>query len=151
MSTPAVKAAVAWVITTLTTNVTAVTGHDLYIGYGEPLNNEPDDQIYLADVRSDTQLIGMRGATGVGAMSEADTILLWVSVFRVDDTGKVPFERCADLVAQIVSLVRTDPTLGGTVLNAQPGQVTYPSPAATESGSGRLCETEIAIDCLTAI
>lgn len=150
MSASAVKAAVAWLITAVTSNVTAVSGHDLYVGYGEPLNDEPDDQVYLVDVRSDAQRIGMGTPTAVGAMSEADTIPLWVSVYRAGDDGKAAFERCCDVVNTIVALVRADPTLGGSVLDAHPGQVTYPSPAATESGTGRLCETELIFECLTA-
>lgn len=149
MSASSVKAAVAWLITSITANVSAADGHDLYVGYGEPLNTEPDDQVYLVDVRSDAQLIGMRTPTTVGAMSEADTIPLWVSVFRAGDDGQTAFERCCDMVNTIVGLVRADPTLGGAVLDAHPGQVTYPSPAATESGTGRLCETELVFECLT--
>ena len=142
------KAAVAWIITAAKTAVTAEANHDLYIGYGEPLNADPDDQVFLMDVESDATMIGMRTATAAAPMSEALVIPLKVSVFRHDDTGQAAFERCADIVNAIVAAIRTDPTLGGAVLNAQPQRVSYPSPVASENGSGRVCETELIFDAL---
>lgn len=142
------KAAVAWIITAAKTDITAVTGHDLWIGYGEPIDTDPDDQFYLMDVESEAAMIGMRTPTAAAPMSETLIIPFRVSVFREDSTGQAAFERCADMVNAIVAAVRTDPTLGGAVLNAQPQRVTYPTPAAAPSGVGRVCETELTFDCL---
>lgn len=143
-----VKAAAAWLIAAVTTAVAPVGGHDLYIDYGEPTGDDPDDQIYLIDVESEATQIGMRGPTGIAAMQEVLVLLLKISVYRAGDNGKIPFERCVDIVNAVVNAVRTDPTLGGTVLNSEPGKAIYPSPAASENGLGRVCETELTIEAL---
>lgn len=142
-----VKPTVAWLLTQAAT-ITAVSPHDLYVGYGEPVNTDPDDQVYLdREVHSSIEQVGMTTATAAGTVKETFTIPLHVSVFRAGDDGKAAFERCADLVNALVAFVRADQTLGGNVLGAEVSEAVYPTPAPTENAQGRLCETTVTIHC----
>ena len=143
-----VKPAVSWLIGQAK-NLQAVTGHVLYVGYGEPVNDDPDDQIYLAtEVHDQVKQIGMTTATAAGPVQEAFAIALRVSVFRSGGDGQDAFERCADLVDSLVAFVRADQTMGGNVAGAEVADVIYPTPMATENAQGRLCDTTLTIHCL---
>lgn len=152
MTTPSpttVKAAVAYLITQTKANLSRDGQHTLYIGYGDNMGEgDPDDQVFLGDITTDDELIGMRTPTNANPMSESFVIPFQISAFRANDDGKKAFERCVDMVNTIANIVRTDPTLGGVVLNAFPHKLVYPSPTESDNGQGRIAETELAIAVL---
>ena len=152
MTAPApstVKAAVAYLVTQAKATIAKDGQHTLYVGYGDPMGEgDPDDQVYLADIDADAELLAMRTPTTPNPMGEWFSIPFQISSFRSNDDGKKAFERCVDLVNAVVAIARTDPTLGGAVLNAYPRRVVYPSPEETGNGQGRIAETEITIDVL---
>lgn len=143
-----VKPTVAWLITQAKT-IQAVSGHILYVGYGEPTADDPDDQIYLAtEVNDHVAQVAMMGVTAAGPVEERFDVHLRVSVLRAGGDGQEPFERCADLVDSLVAFVRADQTLGGNVQGAEVSEVIYPTPVPTEDAKGRLCDTTLTIHCL---
>ena len=157
MTIPAtsVSAAVAFLFAGLTSTITAETGHDLWIEYGEPLADnegepvevEPDDQIFLVEVSNRPAPFALVGSLGAGAMQETFGIKLMVRCQREDADATAAFDRCVALVNAIASVARTDPTLGGAVLTARPDAVIYPSPASANNGTRRICQTDVTINC----
>lgn len=105
----------------------ALPGPDLGVYYGAPDPGYPDDFIVIGDTEQTLTPVQMVGSGGAGWLFESYHQDIEVSVFRGGDTPKVVFERAAQIVAQIETVVRGDPSLGGNVTVAYPAGTHYQS------------------------
>ena len=122
-------------------------GPDTGVYMDEPPNDPPveADVIVVGDVEQAMEPWQMVGSGGSGWMYEKYSIDILVSVFRGGDDPVEVLTRAAALVAQVCAVIRTDPSLGGIVLQAYPASAHYQSGWSTEGASGRFTEVEMRI------
>jgi hypothetical protein len=104
-----------------------------------PSVNEPDDIVSIGAVHRQAVPAQLVGGGGAGWIDEHYTIEVAVEVYKGGDFAQVCFERCEDLIYQVESAVRTDPTMGGLVIQATPHQSTSTGALPAEDHMGRLC------------
>jgi hypothetical protein len=92
----------------------------LLVCYDDPGPNEPGDIVSIGRVARTINPDSLVGGGGPGWLSEAYSVAVTIDLFRGDDDAQAIFERGALLVDQVCAIVRTDPTLGGLVLEARP-------------------------------
>jgi len=126
--------------------VTLINDAAVLVSYDEPGPNQPDDIIMVGRVERQVAPFQMVGSGQAGWLDETYTVEVVVSVYRGGDDARTVFERAATLADQVVYVVRTDPSLGGAVIVAHPGNVSY-QPAWEESHKGRMVDVTIEIAC----
>ncbi|PJN22419.1 hypothetical protein [Kitasatospora sp. CB02891] len=163
MSIPAssVPAARLWLFKALAAQLTPDSGlvngqghygdpnASLLVCLDEPGTYQPADIVSVGRVARDISVSSMVGSGGAGWLEEHYTIAIVIEVARGDDAQSA-FERAADLVDQVVAVVRTDPTLGGTVLVARPTTNTIDVLWASDH-TGRVGQAELSITCMQRI
>jgi hypothetical protein len=122
----------------------ALAGPDLQVYYSEPGPGYPDDVVYLGDTEQQQKPTQMVGSGGAGWLFESYHQVVEVDVYRGGDDPQAVFERAAALVAQIESLVRSDPSLGARVITAFPSETHYES-GLEESHMGRITHATMRI------
>src|SRR6266516_3930708 len=84
------------------------------ISYGVPLPSNPDEWIWLGDVTGDQTWL-----TVGGTREEDYSLTVMVRAFRAGPNQQPATERAFQILTEIENALRTDPTVGGTVLSAQ--------------------------------
>lgn len=92
----------------------------LLICYDDVGTNAPDDVVIVGAVTRAIGVNSMVGGGGVGWLDERYTVTVTIDVFRGGDDAAAVFTRACLLLDQVCAIVRTDPTLGGTVLTGRP-------------------------------
>lgn len=123
-----VPAAGAWLLAAITSTLNDPT---VTIAAGEP-GDDGNDSIYFGDVRRQVEVLAMVGSEGPNAFKETYEIDVMVSCWTGDDDPAALYARAASLADSVIAVVRTDPTLGGAVSGARPGnQIDQPYPTWT--------------------
>lgn len=126
--------------------VTAVNDPAVLVSYGPPGPNQPDDIIVVGSVSREIIPWQMVGSGGAGWLDEIYTVDVVVSVYRGGDNGRVVMERACVLADIVVNVVRTDPSLGGAVVVANPAVVDY-EPSFDGEHKGRIVDVTVSIRC----
>ena len=140
-----VPAAVAALTTLITTQVATDT-QPILVCQGEIGMDAPNDIIQIAtNVRRTVRPEAFIGSYQSGSLQEDYTITCLASSWSGDPDPVAITTRAYTLAAYIETAVRTDPTLGSTVIEAHPsgtdgGQATW-----TPDPVGRLCELSVDI------
>lgn len=151
MSVPAsvVAPACAWLVDQVQQLAQPDTGFSLYVGYGQQIGPQADDQVFIASANATQAPFAITGSEGVGSMSENLAIHVTVSIARQNvEDGADMFNRVAALVGYVLLAVRSDPTFGKTLIWARPQSVDYPvSPEAMDAAGWFSMQTDLVIDC----
>lgn len=119
---------------------TALGTQNIVVCLDGPEVNLPDDIVSVGAVhRQAVPGVQLVGGGGAGWVDEHFSIEVTIEVFRGGDQAQVCFERAEDLIYQVESAVRTDPQMGGLVIQANPHESTSTGALATEDHKGRLC------------
>ncbi|PJM98129.1 hypothetical protein CG740_37230 [Streptomyces sp. CB01201] len=92
----------------------------LLVCYDDPGPNEPGDIVSIGRIARTINPNSLVGSGGAGWLEEQYTVTVTIDLFRGDDNAQAIFERAALLVDQVCAIVRTDPSLGGLVLESRP-------------------------------
>ena len=139
-------------IAALTALIATQTASDptILVCQGEVGMDTPNDIIQIAtDVRRTVVPEAFLGSYQAGALQETYTITCLVSAWSGDPDAVAITSRAYVLAGYIETAVRTDPSLGSTILEAHPGGTSGGNATWTESPVGRLCELSVTIDVLT--
>jgi hypothetical protein len=150
-----------WLFTSLVASLTEdqdLTLPDGYVGDGsasllvcldEPGPYQPADIVVVGKVERDPEITGMVGGGGAGWITEKYSIEIRIEVARGGDDALSAFERACDLLVQVETVVRTDPTMGGNVLWGRPGHSTIE--VVSVQGTGRVGIVETTVQCTQRI
>lgn len=130
--------------------ITAVNDTAVLVSYGPPTTNQPDDLIVVGNVDREVSPYQMVGSGQAGWLDEIYTADVVVSAFRGGDFGQVVLERASALADIVVSVVRTDPSLGGAVVVANPTNVQYEQNWDPDH-KGRVVDVTVSIRCRARI
>ena len=137
----------------LTAQVTTQTATDtlpILVVQGEPGMDMPNDIIQIAtDVRRTVRPEAFLGGYQQGALEESYTISCLVSTWSGDSDPVAITSRAYVLAGYVESAVRTDPSLGTTILESHPSGTSGGQATWTEDPVGRLCELTVTIDVIT--
>ncbi len=130
---------------------------EVLVYYGEPGMDTPNDMVEVGTtVHRTVAPEAFAGSYQVsGTLKETYTIDCLVSSWSGDPDPMSRLSRAYTLLAYVEAAVRTDPTLGDTVLDAHPsgtsgGQVTWTGGDSEDEGPiGRLCELTVTIAVTT--
>lgn len=128
----------------------AVNDPAVRIWYGPPPPGTTGDAIVIEGITKEISVSSMVAGGGAGWLDEIYTIELNVWVYRGGDNGQPVMERASVLADIVIAVVRTDPSLGGAVLVAQPTVVEY-IPTLDEDHRGILVEARVSIRCRARI
>lgn len=113
---------------------------------GDEDMNRPNDRILVAtNVRRTVTHREFIGSLQLGALEEAYTIDVLVSAYSGDPDGVANMNRAWVLAGYVETAVRTDPTLGTTVLIARPAGTQGGQSYYTESPTGRQTDIIVSI------
>jgi hypothetical protein len=133
----------------------AVCAPPVVVAYNDPLGDLEDDVVVVGKVSRLVEPLALVGSYGAGAFAERYTVQVTVSSFRGGDNPVATDLQCAALVDAVVSVVRTDPTLGGVVLQAKPGNHDPDGRWVTDSDGqnvmGYLTECVVPVECYVNI
>jgi hypothetical protein len=129
---------------------TAINDAAVLVSYGPPGPSQPDDIVMVGNIDRVVRPFQMVGSGQAGWLDEEYGVEVVVSVYRGGDDARTAFERAASLADTVVSVVRTDPSLGGAVIVAHPGQVTYDQAFDVEH-KGRLVTVTVDVRCRARI
>ena len=148
---PAALSALTALVQTAAAGDTPPAGQDaIYIVQGDvPAIDLPPDIIEVGTtVRRTVQPAEFIGGYAAQALQEKYTISSLVSATSGSIDPVAIVNRAYALAAYIETAVRTDPTLGGNVLDAYPSGTDGGEPGWTESPVLRICELTVNVDCI---
>lgn len=145
-----VPAARSWLVTTLQASLTAESGSGLYVGSAPPGTNIPNDGVVVGRVDRSIDISSLVGGAGKGFLNEAYSIAVEIEVLRGGDNPDLAFDRATALADGVISAVRTDPTMGGSVLWAKPTASTC-EVDWSDDHMGRLASATVQISCFQRI
>lgn len=129
---------------------TTVNDPAVKISYGPPPPGSSGDMIVIEGVSREILEARIVGSGGAGWLDEIYIIDVNCWVFRGGDNGRPVMERAAVLADTVVFVVRSDPSLGGAVIVANPTNVEY-TPSLDEEHRGLLIEARVSIRCRATI
>ena len=136
--------------TSLLTAQVATDSLPILVCQGEPPMDMPSDIIQIAtDVMRTVVPQVFLGGYAQGSLEERYTITCLVSTWSGDPDPVAVTQRAYTLASYVESAVRTDPSLGTTIIEAHPAGTTGGNASWTESPVGRLCELSVSINVLT--
>jgi hypothetical protein len=139
-----------WLFDQLTAAVAPVL-----VAWNDPLGAGPDDLVMVGAVRRTIRVAALVGGGGAGWLHEEYTVEVYVGSARGGDNPVEADTACAALVDTVIAVVRADPTCGGRVLRARPGDHDLePRPALADNGPavlGYITECTVPIECYAAI
>jgi hypothetical protein len=118
----------------------------LLVCYDEPGPDQPEDIVTVGKVARQLGVSSLVGSGGAGWLDEQYTVEIQVEVYRGGDDPQAAYARCADLVDVAISVVRSDPTLGGAVIVARPISHTQ-EVMWDDAHSGRVASAAVEIQC----
>jgi hypothetical protein len=135
----------------LTADLTGDNTTSFGVFYGPPGQNQPGYIVTIGDV-SDRQVVPftMVGDGGAGAFREMYHLTVTVSCFHGGQKASDLETTTFGYVAQIESLIRSDMTLGGLVLKAEPSSSSS-ALAWEENYAGLLAQVDLQIAVLAVI
>lgn len=119
-SSPAVR---KYLFDQLTANLTPdpnVTTARLLVCYDQPGPDQPDDIVSVGKVQRQIGVSSLVGGGGAGWLDERYTVEIEIDVYRGSDDAQYVYQRASDLADAAISVIRTDPSLGGLVITARP-------------------------------
>lgn len=122
----------------------------LLVCFDEPGPNQPDDIVCVGKVSRQLARTAMVGGGGAGWLSETYTVEILIEVYRGGDDAQAVFSRAASLADSIISIVRSDISLGGNVLSGHPTATTE-DVAWDENHQGRLASYTLEIECFARL
>lgn len=145
MTIPAstVPAAKAFLVTAITT---AINDTSVLVSYDEPGTYQTDDIVMVGRVDRQVERHAFVGSGGAQWLYEIYTIEVVVRAYRGGDDAQTVFERACALADVVASAVRTDPTLGGVVLVANPSTAAI-EPDWDDNHLGRIATATIGVLC----
>ncbi|MFF2551822.1 hypothetical protein ACFVUS_12530 [Nocardia sp. NPDC058058] len=139
-----------WLQGAILANVTREPGYGLVVCLDDPGPQKPEDIIAVTHVHRKTEVYQMVGTMGAGSILETYDLHVLVSVFRGGPDQSWPYRRAWSLAGIVESVVRSDPTCGGFVIQAHPRDSSDTS--LWEPGrKGRVVEVEIIIQVMAQI
>lgn len=119
--------------------------------YGPPGQNQPGDVVSIGDV-SDRQVVPwmMVGDGETGAFRETYHVTVVIDCYHGDADPQTLETRSLSLAAAVETFVRTDMTLGGLVLKAEPSQSSS-SLAWTDNYGGLVSRIDVQIAVLAPL
>lgn len=141
---PAVKNYLVTNLTAGPNSLAAVTGYGLGVFYDRPNRYLPEDIVVVGDVHRQVSVLAMVGGGGQDWLEEVYQVDITTSIFRAGDYAQTCYERAWTLTSGVESLIRSDPSLGGLVVEARPGVSTDATEWVPES-KGRLCEVVLQV------
>lgn len=97
----------------------------LLVAYDAPGTDQPEDIVTIGEVSTEYTTNSLVGSGGAGWLQERYRVTVEVVIFRGGDSAKAVADRAHLLAGQIMTIVRSDPTLGGNVLTGMPAASTY--------------------------
>jgi hypothetical protein len=149
-TSPAVR---AYLFNQLTANLAPdpnVTTARLLVCYDEPGPDQPDDIVSVGKVSRHIGVNSMVGGGGAGWLDERYTIEIEIDVYRGNDDPQAVYQRASDLADAVISVIRTDPSLGGHVLTARP-QTSSHEVTWDDQHMGRHATVVIEVECFQRI
>lgn len=155
MSTPttSIPAAKLYVYNTLKTGLVAASGYGLVVSYDAPGKYQPADGVWVAGVINRAlRPFGMTGALShANAMIEEYDLQVYIDCFRDGyDQAQAAYEAAYSQLAQVETLLRADPTLGGAVDMSWP-QLADDTSSIDEKRKGRRVRLIEHINCKKAL
>ena len=128
----------------------AINDSEVLVSYGIPGPGQPDDIVYIGSVDRTATPYQMVGSGQAGWIDEQYDVEVVISSFRGGDDSRAVFERATSLADTVISVVRTDPSLGGVVQLAYPSDVSY-VPAWDNDHKGYSTDVTLTIRCRARI
>lgn len=146
-----VPAVQAYLLDQITAATSSTPDDALVISFGEPAKNAPD---IIIEVSSNVRLsnvpstfIGSGGADWLNEVYDLD-IKVSAAGETTDAQGDLGLSQTAwTYVANISTLVRSDPSLGDLVNQAFPSTISGGEVVWADNEIGRICELTVAIHC----
>lgn len=129
-----------------------ISDSSVLVCYTAPASNDrPNDILAVGDVfnRVTTPTV-MMGSGGTGWITEVYMVCVAVSSFRGGNDFQSTEWAAWNLIADIESAVRSDPSLGGVVIDAYPADSSV-STAWEDNAKGVLAEGSVNIRCTAQI
>jgi hypothetical protein len=148
-----VPAAKTWLIGQLQTALTEDPTATMTVQYGPfaYADNNPDDMVWLGDADRQAEPWTLTGGLTIPlSMKETYDLTVNVSCYRGGDQSQTVEDRAWALIAEIETVVRTDPTFGGLLISSYPSQAVA-TVGWDEKFSGVLCSIPLTISCLAQL
>jgi hypothetical protein len=126
------------------------TRASLVVCFDDPGTNEPEDIVVVGKIERQIAVNSMVGSGGAGYLEERYTVEITIEAYRGSDDAQAVFSRAALLADGVVSVVRSDLSLGGLVLVAKPTMSSH-SVAWNDQHTGRIAEVILHIECFQRI
>jgi hypothetical protein len=125
------------------------------VAWNDPLGVGADDLVVVGAIRRTIRPGAIVGGGGTGWLHEEYRVEVYVGSSRGGDNPAAADTACAALVDAVIAVVRADPSLGGRVLRARPGNHDLnPRPSLDGSGQtviGYITECTVPIECYAVI
>lgn len=115
-----------------------------------PSTDQPGDVVSVGDVHQNYSPENTVGSGGAYWLREDYTVTVTIDCWRGTDDAAAVFLRARSLADLVVTLVRSDPSLGQLVDRAKPSSATHTSGYA-DGVQGRQTVIELGIDCLKTL
>ena len=140
-------------IAALTTQVTTQTATDalpILVYYGDYTTDAPNDIIQIGTrVSRQVAPVAFMGGYQAQSLKESYDIECLVSSWTGSNDPLSVLQRAYVLLGYLEVAVRTDPSLGSTILEAHPARSDGGEPTWTDEPQGRLCEITATISVTT--
>jgi len=159
--TSSAPAAKAWLYGQMQSTLTATSDATFGVRYASDVDNpnSPDDMVWLGSVVNRVvSRLAFVGNMGQDALQEEYDLQVVVSCYRAGEEGAtvttdqapIAEARAWALAGAIETIARTDPTFGGAVITARPGESNC-DVDWDESGNGRVADLTLSIHCFMTI
>jgi hypothetical protein len=126
------------------------TTSSLLVCFDEPGPGQPDDIVSVGKTHNNIGVLALVGGGGAGWLDERYIVEITVDVYRGGDDAQAAYVRCSALCDALVAVVRTDPSLGGRVLQARPHSIAI-DVEEEQAHLGRRATGLVEIECFNRI
>jgi hypothetical protein len=133
----------------LTPDPNSITS-SLLVCFDDPGPGQPDDIVSVGKTHSNIGVMALVGGGGAGWLDERYIVEITVDVYRGGDNAQGAYVRCSALCDALIAVVRTDPSLGGRVIEARPHSVAI-DVEEEASHMGRRATGLVEIECFNRI
>ena len=116
---------------------TQVADTSVLVCFDQPGTNQPEDVISVGDIILDATLHAFVGNLANHSMMENYTVEVTIRVVRANDDPQTVWKRAKALSDAVDTVVRTDPSLGSTVIVAYPSRAVFAA-AVIADHTGRM-------------
>jgi hypothetical protein len=142
-----------WFYDTLTAQLTpdpVSTTSSLLVCFDSPGPGQPDDIVSVGKTTNQIGVMALVGGGGAGWLDERYTVEITVEVYRGGDDAQAAYSRASALCDAVIAAVRTDPSLGGRVIEARPHSVSI-DVEDEDTHMGRRATGLLEIECFQRI